>query len=206
MKKSSIFLWVMILLFGAPVMSSATLVDYSNSTGHVVWDTESEQYWYWNVYDFSNKTWTDQVDAIYELNNQPYYGLNGWHMAGTVEMEQLWLNSASDVMQSFESIGVDVDWMTTKGLMVSVVYGRYDRVYVPINDEPAHFSSLAGLVEDGTMHKSELMHIFNYDTTAEDILGAWVTSTGPAPVPEPATMLLFGIGLLGVAGVSRRKN
>ncbi len=41
----------------------------------------------------------------------------------------------------------------------------------------------------------------------DDIDGAlYLYGSRQMPVPEPTTLLLFGIGLLGIAGVSRKKK
>lgn len=39
-----------------------------------------------------------------------------------------------------------------------------------------------------------------------EFFGEFYLGSTAAPVPEPATMMLFGIGILGLAGVSRRKQ
>jgi hypothetical protein len=41
---------------------------------------------------------------------------------------------------------------------------------------------------------------------ANNAVGSWLVKETSAPVPEPATMLLFVIGLLGLTGASRKKQ
>ncbi len=68
-----------------------------------------------------------------------------------------------------------------------------------------YYFNLIGFSQDGGATIADLFRTYeNQQNTAG--LYATITSEPINPVPEPTTMMLFGIGILGLAGVCRRKS
>jgi hypothetical protein len=92
-----------------------------------------------------------------------------------------------------------------------------DYIGGPFINSPSPFSPLYLIVKDGNMEPAwYLFDIREWNGTDDLVLNGFWPEQGAishveiygssVPTPEPATMLLFGAGLAGLAGIARRKK
>lgn len=208
--KHSVIITCLVLLL-CPI-ANATLIELENSDGQVVFDTNTNQYWYsTGLWDFGFMNYDQQIAAIDALNqNGGYYGIDSWHMADLTEVQTLAAHSTEAVGRSFQpseqySPGDNWTWEEDDTWWRKLWDGRIDSYW---NEEStahsrasiyAYYSPEAGIDWKPFKFGENLYYFDDYALfdmdEVEDWIGAWVTSNPIAPIPEPSTILLFATGI-----------
>lgn len=197
MKKSLILLCAAMVFVSSAGIAKATLTVYDFSGTKVTYDSSTGNYWYWDIDQFSSQSYSEQITSIANLI---VAGLAGtWRMADHIEMQGLWNNPVDSIAYNFNH---SYSWQNVSdGTTWKEWQGRYERIST-LGD---HHYGLFGWNGTNQSYYDYGLDYEIYDSYSHPNFGAWVILYGnPTPIPEPATSLLFGIGLIGLAGVRRK--
>ena len=188
MKRILLFLVVAVLLLTGT--ASANLTVYEYVTGEkVTLDTATGNYWYWNLVDFVNMTYFEQISAIDELGTYGHIA-GGWHMASLSEMQALWTYSGLTIKSSFHPPGLAAEW-------AKYDHGRYD--FVPYYVIYGVHGGAGQWV--GSWYPLGIITVT--DGMSYGSIGAWVVTDAPV-VPSPSAVVLATTGLLCLLGAKLR--
>ncbi len=156
--------------------------------------------------------------AIEKLGSTPVSGDNAWYEEGDsiwTAWDDVWVEYTADLTVGTWNIGLNA---INHGLLNENLYAQFrisnslttQTFTVPASEteEFSGYVQTAISTEDTYTIRYTWLNDANgpgWDANIE-ITSVFFDDINTAPVPEPATMMLFGIGLLGLAGVSRRKK
>lgn len=206
MRNFLLFLCAMILMAGSAVATPITSNSDAALTGASVMDFESATQGTYAAITVNDVTFTAgnyhlRIDDDYQqYNSSGRYLDNGTY--NNNGFQSLTIDFSTDVSAFGFNWSMAESWAT----WILTAYDSGNNVieaYVLPNTGSSSAGEFYGLAAAGTSYATIVRTVGDYDWISLDNL-TYVTSG--AIVPEPATMLLFALGLLGLAGVNRRKN
>ena len=196
MKKRNMLLYAAVLLLTAGTVNAALTVLEDVPGEKVVLDTDTGDYWIWDLSMFTNKTYDEQITDIAALGS--YGGISSaWHMATRSEMDLLWGYSGVELSaafnQSFENINT-IEWI-----------GRYDEPGPGLT--PEHYEAILYYIKQSSVTiKSILGDVYITDDIFTSHVGAWATTSDSVVIPAPSALVLSVIGLTSLLGARRRRR